>query len=376
MLIEGETIPRLRIAEVTQRSKSSNEFRLVCYNILAIMYSRTESARKVYFRHCPAPYLDHNYRYPLIYRELLAYQGDILCLQEVDTTHFQQRLSHYLQEAGGYEGRFISKLSIDASDAIEALPAVQPIETFERKNEGVAIFYKSDRFRLIREFKLDSLIMYAEASEDPYFKQLAAQYHQLAESKEVAMYLCMRARAHGALVCLFECSRTGCRFLCANAHLYFHPSATSLRNIQCLILRKCLLNKPLPIILAADLNTSPDSQPYKTLVAGPVNEDGSQQEPGPIFKAAIPLPEGVFTNIVPGFKSNLDAVLYGLTSDRAETLKVAHAFSVPTESEVLDEGRSVNPKHPPLLPEEEGGFTLPNSQFPSDHLPLIVDFAI
>ncbi|VDO02804.1 unnamed protein product [Rodentolepis nana] len=97
------------------------------------MYSRTESARKVYFRHCPAPYLDHNYRYPLIYRELLAYQGDILCLQEVDTTHFQQRLSHYLQEAGGYEGRFISKLSIDASDAIEALPAVQPIETFERK---------------------------------------------------------------------------------------------------------------------------------------------------------------------------------------------------------------------------------------------------
>ncbi|VUZ50417.1 unnamed protein product [Hymenolepis diminuta] len=348
------------------------------------MYSRTEFARKVFFRHCPAPYLDYNYRYPLIHRELLAYQGDILCLQEVDTAHFQQRLTHFLREAGGYEGCFISKILIRASDEIQALPPVQPIETYTRKDEGVAIFYKPDRFRLIKEFKLDSLIMSAETSGDPFLKEITAKYHHLAESGEVAMYLCMRARAHGALVCLFECSRTGHRFLCANTHLYFHPQANALKNIQCLILRNYLLKlaednadgKPLPIILAADLNTSPGSQPYKNLVAGSVNEDGSQQESGLIFKAAVPLPEGVFTNMVPGFKANLDAVLYGAPKNNNEILKVAHAFSVPTESEVFAEGRGLIPKYPPILPEEEGGLTLPNSQFPSDHLPLIVDFAV
>lgn len=130
-----------RITEVTERRKSSNEFRLVCYNLLANMYSRTESARKVFFRHCPAAYLDYNYRYPLIHRELLAYQGDILCLQEVDTAHFQQRLTHFLREAGGYEGCFISKVLIRASDEIQALPPVQPIETYTRKVNKKRMFF-------------------------------------------------------------------------------------------------------------------------------------------------------------------------------------------------------------------------------------------
>lgn len=81
--------------------------------------------------------------------------------------------------------------------------------------------------------------------------------------------------------------------------------------------------------------------------------------------------------MVPGFKSNLDAVLFSSGgNDENGFLYVAYAFSVPTEAEVLSEGRSVNPLHPPRLTEEEGGFTLPNSQFPSDHLSLIVDFGL
>ncbi|KAM7532716.1 hypothetical protein Aperf_G00000130319 [Anoplocephala perfoliata] len=373
-----------RIAEVTGRKKSPNEFRLICYNLLAGMYSRRETARKIFFPHCPPPYLDCNYRYPLIHRELIAYQADILCLQEVDATHFHQRLCHLLREAGDYEGCFLSKVSIRASPEMETLTDVQSIDRNVFKGEGIAIFYRRSRFRLIKEIKLDSLIIHAETSTDPWFMDIASKYHRLAESKEVDLYLCMRARAHGALICLFECANTGRRFLCANTHLYFEPKAVCLRNLQCLILRKYLLKlaeeladgEPLPIVLAADLNTTPDSQPYQLLVAGPINNDGTLQEPELILKAAVPLPEGVFTNMVPTFKANLDAILYGTPKESVERLEVAHAFSVPSESAVIAEGRNANPKYPPILPEEGGGFALPNSLFPSDHLPLIADFTL
>lgn len=126
--------------------------------------------------------------------------------------------------------------------------------------------------------------------------------------------------------------------------------------------------KLLPVILAADLNTTPGSEPYNYLT-GATGVDGTS---GPVLESAVPLPEGVYTNMVPGFKANLDAVLYA--SSPQEDLLVAKAFSVPSEEAVLSESRNANPEHPPRLPEAEGGLTLPNSQFPSDHLALAVDF--
>lgn len=128
----------------------------------------------------------------------------------------------------------------------------------------------------------------------------------------------------------------------------------------------------MPIVLAADLNTVPDSEPYQNLTR--VVKDG--ETPGPVLEAAIPLQEGVYTNIVPGFKANLDAVLYATIGQQKECLRVAHAFPVPSEAAVLADGRNAHPAFPPLLPEAEGGLALPNSQFPSDHLSLVVDFLL
>lgn len=144
---------RFRIAEVTGRNKSPNEFRLVCYNLLAGMYSRRESARKFFFPHCPAPYLDCNYRYPLIHRELIAYQADILCLQEVDNAHFHQRLCHILREAGDYEGCFVSKLYIKASHEMETLTEVQSID---RSTGKVRWFIRHEFIWSLPSLKLDN----------------------------------------------------------------------------------------------------------------------------------------------------------------------------------------------------------------------------
>ncbi|VDM15651.1 unnamed protein product [Hydatigera taeniaeformis] len=376
LICESPMVCVHRFKEVASRSKGMNEFRLVSYNLLAFLYSSTEIARTYFFRHCPPAYLEPNYRFPLIYRELLAYKADILCLQEVDTTHFQRRLTFLLQQAGNFEGYFLSKLLINVPSTLSSLPSPEPITSHPRKGEGVAIFFRRERFRLVKEVALDSLIVHAETE----YADLARTYHALAASGEVPLYLCARARAHGVLVCLLECRHTGHRLLLACTHLYFHPRALKLRSIQCLILRRYLIQlarnlaekEPLPIVLAADLNTNPDSEPYQNLT-GAV-KDG--QAPGPVLEAAIPLPEGVYTNIVPGFKANLDTVLYATPDQQKRCLRVAHAFPVPPEAAVLADGRNARPAFSPLLPEAEGGLTLPNSQFPSDHLSLAVDFIL
>lgn len=101
----------------------------------------------------------------------------------------------------------------------------------------MAIFFRRERFRLVKEVALDSLILHAETE----YEDLARVYHALVASGEVPLYLCMRARAHGVLVCLLECRYTGHRLLLACTHLYFHPRALKLRNIQCLALRRFLL---------------------------------------------------------------------------------------------------------------------------------------
>ncbi|KAL5107368.1 2'5'-phosphodiesterase 12 [Taenia crassiceps] len=365
-----------RFKKVASRIMGTNEFRLVCYNLLAFLYSGTESARTFFFRHCPPAYLEPKYRFPLIYRELLSYNADILCLQEVDAVHFQRRLFFLLQQAGDFEGCFLNKLLINVPNTLTSLPPPEPIASYPRKGEGVAIFFRRERFRLVKEVVLDSLILHAEAE----YEDLAQTYHALAASGEVPLYLCMRARAHGVLVCLLECRLTGHRLLLACTHLYFHPRALKLRNIQCLALRRFLLQlsrdlaekEPLPVVLAADLNTEPDSEPYQNLTG--VIKDGEVSEP--VLEAAIPLPEGVYTNMVPGFKANLDTVLYATPGQRKGRLRVAHAFPVPSEVAVLADGRNAHPTFPPLLPESKGGLTLPNSQFPSDHLSLAVDFLL
>ena len=101
----------------------------------------------------------------------------------------------------------------------------------------MGIFYRRDRFRLVQEVKVDSLVLHAEAT----YPDLAEEYYAMAASGEVPLYLCMRVRAHGLLVCLLECCHTGRRLLIASTHLYFHPKALKLRNIQCRTIQRILL---------------------------------------------------------------------------------------------------------------------------------------
>ena len=59
-------------------------FRVVTYNILADQYASTDAAKTQLFVTCPSECLDPSYRRPLVLSEILQYNADVICLQEVD----------------------------------------------------------------------------------------------------------------------------------------------------------------------------------------------------------------------------------------------------------------------------------------------------
>lgn len=73
------------------------------------MYASMESARNSIFRHCPLECLDISYRLPLLLRELLNYQADILCLQEIDNWVFHYYLKPILRLICDMDGIYMPK---------------------------------------------------------------------------------------------------------------------------------------------------------------------------------------------------------------------------------------------------------------------------
>ncbi|CAF4472842.1 unnamed protein product, partial [Rotaria magnacalcarata] len=99
--------------------------RLISYNILANGYVSSTGAGEAMYPYCAQEYLRHDYRKPLLLKEILGYHADIISLQECDTTFYERELSLILK-ANGYLGDFQIK-----SDNVR---------------EGEAIFYRTDRF--------------------------------------------------------------------------------------------------------------------------------------------------------------------------------------------------------------------------------------
>lgn len=97
------------------RLESRSQFRVVTYNTLAEPFSNTDYAKNVLYPYCDPTALHINYRQSLIVRELVGYNADVLCLQEVGTKMYQRYLRPALEDKG-YEGTFVQKGGMVSSD--------------------------------------------------------------------------------------------------------------------------------------------------------------------------------------------------------------------------------------------------------------------
>lgn len=103
---------------------------VVCYNVLCDKYATPQM-----FGYVPSWYLSWDYRKQLILHEILSFDADIVCLQEVESSQFDQYFKPQLRMRGGYDGIFSPK------------SRAKTMAEWDRAFvDGCATFFKADKY--------------------------------------------------------------------------------------------------------------------------------------------------------------------------------------------------------------------------------------
>ncbi|KAK4283707.1 hypothetical protein QN277_000632 [Acacia crassicarpa] len=201
-----------------QALASTERFTVVSYNILA---DRNAYEHRDLYLNVPSQYLKWNHGKRVICEELLGLNPDIICLQEVDK---YLEISDTLVKAG-YMGSYKRRTGNTV--------------------DGCAMFWKADKFRLLEGESIE-------------FKGIGL-------------------RDNVAQLSVFEiCKSDSRRLLVGNIHVLYNPSKgdVKLGQIRSLLSRAQTLSEKwgnVPVVLAGDFNSTPQSGIYKFLSSSELN---------------------------------------------------------------------------------------------------------
>ncbi|WIA16733.1 hypothetical protein OEZ85_013387 [Tetradesmus obliquus] len=204
---------------------------VMSYNILADQYAGTSYAQQVLFNYCPTKLLDNNYRRQLVLEEVLRYQPDICCLQEVDDKVFAEFLQPHLALAG-WAGHFTNKQG--------------------RVREGSALFWRTDKWACaaVQDVKLRDVFKLPLAQRHAQFTPMLQRSPDLAEALQkvttIAQMVLLLPRhslqtpaAAGSNKAEPNSSSSSsvaagqpAPLLMINTHLFFHPYAPHIRSLH------------------------------------------------------------------------------------------------------------------------------------------------
>ena len=176
--------------------------RVMSYNILADPYATSKTAINCLFPYCSSEFLQSEYRCQLILQELLTSDSDIICLQEVDENLYYLYYAPHL-ELRGYQGSYANKCT--------------------GVNEGCATFIRSSKFSLIQsiDIPLKEIIR-----NDDSLKGLFRNRSELLD------FICGKL---GMIAQVCVCTPVDDPkevYLVANTHLFYHPAADFIRLLQ------------------------------------------------------------------------------------------------------------------------------------------------
>ncbi|XP_053992307.1 uncharacterized protein LOC128883703 [Hylaeus volcanicus] len=237
--------------------QDSNAFRIASFNILAPEYARTAEAQFNFFRYCPSHILNFSYRLPLINKELLTLECDIIGLQECSTSTYEQQFLPNFSDR--YNIRFTAK------------------ECYVP--EGLCIFYDKKKFNEIdfcesvfkKSLREDNVELFDTIKKKwPNFVK-----NVLSKLSTVFQFLVLQLKNdtnkndHSVL-------------LISNTHLFFHPQASHIRNLQIHVMLCQLENMRLKylkkgysvsVICLGDFNSLLSSSAYTYMAKQTISED-------------------------------------------------------------------------------------------------------
>lgn len=326
----------------TENRLEGDKFRVVSYNILADLYADSDYTRAVLFPYCPPYALALDYRRQLYVKEIIGYNADIMCLQEVDAKVFDLDLTPILLEKG-YRGLMQQKGT---------------------SGEGVATFYRSDRFELLRTMGLNigenvpTLPVFRDLWEK--IKDNTKLVQRLVDRSTTLQFSILRSKETDKILCV------------ANTHLYFHPDADHIRLLQVgfsmLYIENILKKLPselatteenISLVFCGDFNSVPECGIFKLMTEKFVDSDfidwKSNVEEA-VQNVTLAQPFNIdtacgapkYTNFTHAFAACLDYIFY-----QTDRLSVEEVIPLPSDEQLKTH------------------IAIPSVVFPSDHVALV-----
>lgn len=329
-------------------------FTAMSWNILARRY--TDRQR---LSNCPDYALAWDYRKDAIVEDnLKAYSADLISLQECEDDAFEEHFQPQMR-AEGYGSIMEKRGSV--------------------LHDGCAIFYKKAKFRLVHSIRVD----FDDLDSDKDLKTL--------------LYPSAHLLTHNtATIALFEIKAPeqrlenvyGKRFVyVVNTHHFWDPLSPDIKLLQAQYLiekierLKSKMNAtksvPLeaPILLVGDFNSTHDSAVYEFITAGSLDNKKAAEERlisdvlraktmkhSSDFKNALVAHGDAPTNLTINFSGCLDYVFHSPSLVPVAVLE----NPITSDSEDLKDS---------ILTDDYMG-CIPNPAYPSDHLPLMVQFGV
>jgi len=278
-------------------------------------------------------------------------------------------------EAGQYDDHFLPQLKDSDYDGIFFPKSrARTMGDAEKKSvDGCATFWKTSKFSLLDKHLIE-------------FQRIPMERSEFRKSDD--MFNRVTLRDNVAVLCLLESVETKARVLVANAHLHWDPSFSDVKLIQTAMLTDEIARmterwasfKPttplhrsyqqnparLPLLIAGDFNSTPDSGVYEFMTRGTVmpshddflnhsyyNSDSAIVHKLNLKSVYAHIQELEFTNYTPTFKGTIDYIWYN-----APTM-VVNGLLGNLDSAYLNKNM---------------GF--PSCHHPSDHIPIMAEVRI
>lgn len=333
--------------------QQQDPFTVMSYNTLCDRYATAQI-----YGYTPSWALGWKYRSELLRREILNYESDLVCLQEVDGNSYEKLWAPQLAEKG-YKGIYWPKTRARTMGETEA-----------KRVDGCATFYKTSKFKLLERHcsEYNSLALRKED-----FKKTADIYNRVMNKDNIAV------------ISVFELvDSPGHVIIVANTHLHWDPAFKDVKLVQVALLLEELEKmtakyassstsegsrfprytdqKQVPLVICGDFNSSVDSGVYQLFSQGNISPKHSDMEgraygkftedgmshPFNLKSAYSDIGELPFTNFTPNFVEVIDYIWYS-----TGTLNIKGLLG-PMDSEYSEQFVGI-----------------PNAHHPSDHIPLV-----
>lgn len=331
--------------ELNKVQDENNTLSMMSYNTLCDQYATPQM-----YGYTPSWALSWAYRSQQLAGEVLQYDLDLICLQEVNTSALDELWLPVL-EPRGYKLVFYPKTRARTMSK----------QSESRVVDGCATFYKSTKLKLVEKYPVE-------------YNSKALLKDDLKRSVDI--FNRVMTRDNIAIITVFEAVGSGREIIVANTHLHWDPAFRDVKLVQTALLLEETENmarkyasspghgndlKKVPVLIAGDFNSAADSGVvhlfnHNSVPAnhedmaghsyGLFTEEGIQHNL-PLKSAYQENTQLPFTNYTPDFVEAIDYIVYSTPTFKVNAL--------------LGEVDREYAKH-------YVGF--PNAHHPSDHIPI------